>query len=291
MKKNKRKKISLTAYLMVLPMAVLFLLFHTTPFLQGIFYSFTNWQGFGEWSFVGIRNYAHLFTDPSIIDAYAFTFKFAIAATILVNVLSLLLALGLNAKIKFRSFLKATYFLPYMLSTLIIGFIFNFIFSNIIPSIGSHIGIKALSISILGTEHAWIGILIVTVWQSLAFNTLIYLSGLQTIDNGIYEAADIDGASGWMRFWKLTFPLLAPFFTINMVLSVKNFLMVFDQIMAMTGGGPGNATTSISVLIYSKGFNGGQFAIQSANSVLLFVIVVIISLFQLRVLEKRESNL
>lgn len=291
MKKNKRKKISLTAYLMVLPMAVLFFLFHTTPFLQGIFYSFTNWQGFGEWSFVGIRNYAHLFTDPSIIDAYAFTFKFAIAATILVNVLSLLLALGLNAKIKFRSFLKATYFLPYMLSTLIIGFIFNFIFSNIIPSMGSHIGIKALSISILGTEHAWIGILIVTVWQSLAFNTLIYLSGLQTIDNGIYEAADIDGASGWMRFWKLTFPLLAPFFTINMVLSVKNFLMVFDQIMAMTGGGPGNATTSISVLIYSKGFNGGQFAIQSANSVLLFVIVVIISLFQLRVLEKRESNL
>ena len=133
--------------------------------------------------------------------------------------------------------------------------------------------------------------MIVTVWQSLAFNTLIYLSGLQTIDNGIYEAADIDGASGWMRFWKLTFPLLAPFFTINMVLSVKNFLMVFDQIMAMTGGGPGNATTSISVLIYSKGFNGGQFAIQSANSVLLFVIVVIISLFQLRVLEKRESNL
>ena len=291
MKKNKRKKISLTAYLMVLPMALLFFLFHTTPFLQGIFYSFTNWQGFGEWSFVGIRNYAHLFTDPSIIDAYAFTFKFAIAATILVNVLSLLLALGLNAKIKFRSFLKATYFLPYMLSTLIIGFIFNFIFSNIIPSIGSHIGIKALSISILGTEHAWIGILIVTVWQSLAFNTLIYLSGLQTIDSGIYEAADIDGASGWMRFWKLTFPLLAPFFTINMVLSVKNFLMVFDQIMAMTGGGPGNATTSISVLIYSKGFNGGQFAIQSANSVLLFVIVVIISLFQLRVLEKRESNL
>ncbi|CAM3182545.1 Raffinose/stachyose/melibiose transport system permease protein [Lactococcus hircilactis] len=121
MKKNKTKKIPLTAYLMVLPMAALFFLFHTTPFLQGIFYSFTNWQGFGEWSFVGLNNYAHLFTDPSIIDAYVFTFKFAIAATILVNILSLLLALGLNAKIKFKSFLKATYFLPYMLSTLIIG--------------------------------------------------------------------------------------------------------------------------------------------------------------------------
>lgn len=272
-------------------MALLFFLFHTTPFLQGIFYSFTNWQGFGDWAFVGLKNYATLFTDPSILAAYVFTFKFAIAATILVNVLSLLIALGLNAKIKFKSFLKATYFLPYMLSTLVIGFIFNFIFSNLIPQLGQILSIKALSISILGTDNAWIGVLIVTVWQSLAFNTLIYLSGLQTIDGDVNEAALLDGATGFTKFRTITFPLLAPFFTINMVLSVKNFLMVFDQIMAMTGGGPGNSTTSISVLIYSKGFNGGQFAIQSANSVLLFLVVVAISLFQLRVLEKREAKL
>jgi raffinose/stachyose/melibiose transport system permease protein len=275
---------------MVMPLAALFFLFHTTPFLEGIFYSFTNWQGFGDWTFVGLANYLHLFTDPLILGAYAFTFKFALAATLAVNILSLLLALALNSKIKFQGFLKATYFLPYMLSTLIIGFVFTFIFSDLLPQIGQSLSIKALSVSILGTDHAWIGVLIVTVWQSLAFNTLIYLSGLQTIDGDVNEAALLDGATGFTKFRTITFPLLAPFFTINMVLSVKNFLMVFDQIMAMTGGGPGNSTTSISVLIYQKGFNGGQFAIQSANSVLLFLIVIVISFFQLRVLEKREAN-
>lgn len=124
-----------------------------------------------------------------------------------------------------------------------------------------------------------------------AFNTLIYLSGLQTIDRDVYEAANLDGAHGFTRLRKITFPLLAPFFTINMVLSVKGFLMAFDQIMAMTNGGPGNATTTISVLIYKKGFQGAQFAYQSANAVLLFLVVVIISIVQLRVLEKREAKM
>ncbi|MDR0300601.1 MAG: sugar ABC transporter permease [Streptococcaceae bacterium] len=288
--KNKLHKISSAYYFMVLPLAALFFLFHTLPFLQGIFYSLTDWQGFGVWSFVGLNNYLHLFTDPTILGAYAFTFKFAIAATVTVNILSLLIALGLNSKIKLQGFLKAVYFMPYMLSTLIIGFVFTFIFSNLIPQIGRSLSVQALSVSILGTDKAWLGVLIVTVWQSLAFNTLIYLSGLQTIDGDVNEAALLDGATGLTKFRTITFPLLAPFFTINMVLSVKNFLMVFDQIIAMTGGGPGNSTTSISVLIYQKGFNGGQFAIQSANSVILFLIVIIISFFQLRVLEKREAN-
>jgi raffinose/stachyose/melibiose transport system permease protein len=276
---------------MVVPMAVLFFAFHTIPFLQGIFYSFTNWQGYGSFAMTGLRNYARLFTDPAISGAYLFTFKFAIIATIAVNVLSLLVALGLNAKIRFKSFLRATYFLPYMLSTLIVGFIFTFVFSSLLPQLAQSLSIKALSTNILGTDNAWIGVLIVTVWQSMAFNTLIYLSGLQTIDADVNEAALLDGATGWTKFRTITFPLLAPFFTINMVLSGKNFLMIFDQIIAMTGGGPGTSTTSISVLIYQKGLGAGQFGIQSANSVLLFIIVVVISFFQLRVLEKREDKL
>lgn len=287
----KKKRIPVAFYLMTVPLAMCFFLFHTFPFLQGVFYSLTDWKGYGDWQFVGLKNYLYLFTDKDIVSAYLFTFKFALVATVAVNVLSLMLALGLNAKIKFQSFLKGIYFLPYVLGTLIIGFIFNFIFGNLVPQVGESLSIQALSVNILGTKNAWIGIIIVTVWQSLAFNTLIYLSGLQTIDQDIYEAADLDGAKGFQRFKSITFPLLAPFFTINMVLSVKGFLMAFDQIMAMTGGGPGNTTTSISVLIYKKGFQGGQFAIQSANAVVLFLVVIAISIFQLRVLEKREGNL
>lgn len=286
----KKKKINKAFYLITVPMAVLFFMFHTFPFLQGIFYSFTDWKGYGNWNFVGLRNYLHIFKDPNITTSYLFTFKFAFFATILVNICSLTLACGLNCKIKMKNFLKAVYFLPYMLGVLIIGYVFNFIFANMLPQVGEFLNIGVLKTNILGTNHAWIGVLFVTVWQSLAFNTLIYLSGLQSVDEDVYEAAILDGAKGLKRFWKITFPLIAPFFTINMVLCVKGFLMAFDQFMAMTGGGPGTSTTTISLLIYKKGFQGAQFAYQSANAVMLFVVVVAISIFQLVVLEKREEK-
>ena len=287
---KQKKKINVYFYIMVVPMAVLFFIFHTFPFLQGVFFSFTDWKGYGDWNFVGLRNYLNIFKDKNVLSAYFFTFKFAICATVLVNVLSLALASALNANIKGKNFLKAVYFLPYMLGTLIISYVFKYIFSNIVPMFGKAMGIEVLSKNILGTTHAWIGLLIVTIWQSMAFNTLIYLSGLQTVDKALYEAAALDGATGMKKFLKITFPLIAPFFTINMVLSGKNFLMSFDQFLAMTNGGPGTATTTISVLIYKKGFSGGQFAYQSANAVLMFVMVILISVFQLRVLEKREEK-
>ena len=211
--------------------------------------------------------------------------------TILVNVISLVLACALNAKIKFKNTIKAFYFLPYMLGSLIVGFIFNYIFANLVPELGKALGIKALSVNILGTNNAIWGIIAVSLWIGCAFNTLIYIAGLQSIDTDVYEAADLDGATGFKRFSKITFPLLAPSFTINMVLSAKGYLMVYDQIMAMTDGGPGTATTSIAVLIYKRGFGGGQFAYQSANAVMLFIVVVLISIFQLRILEKREEKL
>lgn len=178
-----------------------------------------------------------------------------------------------------------------MLGSLIVGFIFNYIFANLVPVVGKALGIASLSTNILGTEYAMWGIIVVTVWSSCPFNTLIYIAGLQSIDTDVYEAADLDGATGFKRFSRITFPLLAPSFTVNMVLSAKGYLMVYDQIMAMTDGGPGTTTTSIAVLIYKKGFGGGQFAYQSANAVVLFLVVVAVSIFQLRVLEKREEKL
>ncbi|MFB5662550.1 carbohydrate ABC transporter permease [Alteribacillus sp. HJP-4] len=279
-------------FFMALPALILFFVFHTYPMLQGIFYSFTNWKGYGEWDFVGIRNYINVFQDFRALNAYGFTFQFAIVSTILVNIFSLIIAIGLNAKIKFRKTLRALYFVPNILSILIVGFIFNFIFTHFLPGIASSIGLTALSANILGNpDLAWVGIVIMAVWQATAFNTILYLAGLQTIPSDIYEASEIDGAGKWKQFWKMTFPLIAPFFTINMVLAMKNFLMVFDHIIALTGGGPGQATESISLLIYRGGFEGGQFAYQSANAVVYFVIIVVISIFQIRILQKREVQL
>lgn len=292
-KKKTMKLKNVPFYLMTVPALLLFAIFHTYPALQGIYYSFTNWDGLSfTYDFVGIKNYVNLFKDLNILNSYLFTFKFAIISTILVNVLSLLIAIGLNAKIKGKNFFRATYFLPNVLGVLIVGFIFNFIFSNVIPNLGDKLDIGFLSINILGSDKfAWLGIVIVAVWQACAFNVILYLSGLQTVPSELYEASSLDGANKRQEFWKITFPMIAPFFTINMVLSMKNFLMVFDQIVALTGGGPGRATESISLLIYKGGFQGGEFAYQSANSVIYFIVIVVISVIQIKVLQKREMDM
>ncbi|AFC29314.1 carbohydrate ABC transporter permease [Paenibacillus mucilaginosus] len=280
-------------YLMTVPALLLFFTFHTIPVIQGIFYSFTNWDGFSpSYDFIGIKNYLSVFQDGDVLNSYLFTFKFAVLTTLLVNALSLLIALGLNAKIKLRQFFRGVYFLPNVLSVLIVGYIFNYLFSNVFPVWGAKTGIEALSGNLLGSmEYAWIGIVIVVVWQSLAFNSILYLAGLQTISEDLYEASSLDGAGRWREFWSITFPLIASFFTINMVLSLRSFLQVFDQIIALTGGGPGRATQSIAHLIYTGGFQGQEFAYQSANSVIYLIVIVGISFVQIAFLQKREMDM
>ena len=186
-------------YLMiVLPMVLLFFAFHTFPLLRGFVYSLTNSKGFGTYEFIGLRNYADLFVDERVRNSYLFTFKFAIVCTIVVNIISMILALGLNSKIKFKSTFRGLYFLPNILGGLIIGYIFNFIFTFILPSIGQALGSEVLSKSILGSVNlAWIGIVICVAWQAIAFNTIIYISGLQTIPADVYEAGYIDGTTKW----------------------------------------------------------------------------------------------
>ena len=281
-----------TLLLMTLPALLLFVLFNTIPLITGAFYSLTNYRGYGSYDFVGFRNFIDLFQDSRVGKSYLFTFKYAIAGTILVNVLSLLIAMGLNSKIKFKSTLRGLYFLPNILGGLVVGYIFSFIFTYIIPAAAQALRIDFLSNSILASEQwAWVGVLIVGVWQTVAMNTIIYISGLQTIPADIYEASSIDGAGKWYTFRKLTLPLLLPFISTNLILSTKNMLMVFDQIMSLTKGGPAQSTESISYLIYRNGMDGGQFGFQSANAVVFFIVIVAISVFQLVITNKKEEQL
>ena len=281
-----------TFLMITIPIVLLFFCFNTLPLIQGIIYSFTNFKGYGSYDWVGLRNYIDLFQDSRVGNSYLFTFKLAICATIVVNVISLVLALGLNSKIKFKSALRGAYFVPNILGALVVGYIFNYFFTYILPAFGKMIGSGTLGSSMLSNEKlAWIAVVIVCAWQSIAMNTIIYISGLQTVPEDVYEAGSIDGATGWKKFKNLTFPLILPFFTINMVLCVKNFLMVFDQIMALTKGGPAQSTESISYLIYQNGMGGGQVGFQSANAVIFFIVIVGISVFQLGVLGKKEEQL
>lgn len=293
MKKDRRLSQKTRTYiLMALPALLLFVLFNTIPLITGFVYSFTNSRGYGSFDFVGFRNFVDLFQDTRVGNSYLFTFKYAIVGTILVNVLSLVIAIGLNSKIKFKNTLRGIYFIPNILGGLIVGYIFSFIFTYIIPALGTTLHIGFLENSILASESAaWIGVLIVGVWQAVAMNTIIYISGLQAIPADVYEASAIDGAGKWYTFRKITLPLLVPFITINFILSTKNMLMVFDQIMSLTKGGPAQSTESISYLIYRNGMEGGQFGFQCANAVMFFIVIVAISVLQMRLTSKKEEQL
>ena len=275
-----------------IPILILFFMFNTLPLIRGVIYSFTNYKGYGTYDFVGFRNYVDLFQDSRVGKSYLFTFKFAIVSTIVTNVVSLILALGLNSNIKGKSALRGIYFIPNVLGGLVVGYIFSFIFTYILPTVGQKLGIGFLSSSMLSSESsAWLAIVFVACWQSVAMNTIIYISGLQTVPEDVYEAGSIDGATGWSKFKNLTFPLIIPFFSINMVLCMKNFLMVFDQIMALTKGGPAQSTESISYLIYNNGMSGGQFGFQSANAVIFFIVIVVISVAQMKFTGSKEEQL
>lgn len=282
---NKKLSRNQTFLLITIPVLALFFCFNTLPLIKGLMYSFTNFRGFGSYEWVGMRNYADLFTDARVGKSYLFTFKFALLATVVTNVIALLLALGLNGKIRAKSALRGVYFVPRILGGLVVGYIFGYIFTYILPAVTG--GSSMLS----NTGTAWIAIVIVAAWQSIAQTTLIYISGLQTVPEDVYEAGAIDGATGWKSFKNLTFPLIIPFFSINMVLSMKDFLMVFDQIMALTKGGPAQSTESISFLIYNNGMGGGQFGFQSANAVIFFIVIVTISVLQLNITGKKEEQL
>ena len=282
---NKKLSRNQTFLLITVPVLALFFCFNTLPLIKGLIYSFTNFKGFGSYDWVGMRNYADLFTDARVGKSYLFTFKFAILATVLTNVIALLLALGLNGKIKAKSALRGMYFVPRILGGLVVGYIFGYIFTYILPAM------TGTGSMLSNTKTAWIAIVIVAAWQSIAQTTLIYISGLQTVPEDVYEAGAIDGATGWLSFKSLTFPLIIPFFSINMVLSMKDFLMVFDQIMALTKGGPAQSTESISYLIYNNGMGGGQFGFQSANAVIFFIVIVAISVAQLTITGKKEEQL
>jgi raffinose/stachyose/melibiose transport system permease protein len=281
-----------TFWAITIPVVLLFFTFNTLPMLKGFMYSFTNYRGYGDYDYVGFRNYKDLFTDLRVGKSYLFTFKYALVGTVLVNVLSLIMALGLNNRIRFKSALRGIYFVPNILGGLVIGYIFSFFFTYIVPAVGKALNIGFIQNSILASEkYAWIGVLIVGVWQAVATNTIIYISGLQTVPEDVYEASNLDGATKWQEFWKVTLPLVVPFLTINLVLSTKNLLMVFDQIMSLTKGGPAQSTESISYLIYRNGMDGGQFGFQSANAVIFFLVIVGITVAQLTIMNKKEEQL
>ena len=256
-----------TFLMILIPVLILFCAFNTFPLLTGFFYSFTDSKGYGAFEIVGFQNYIDLFQDARVGNSYLFTFKVAVVSTILVNVISLIIAIGLSSKIKFKSALRGLYFVPRILGALVVGYVFSYFFTYIVPAVTGAESILA------SKEWAWVAIVVVLVWQACAQTTIIYITGLSSVPEDVYEAGALDGATGWDKFRYLTFPLIMPSITTNMVLVMKDMLMVFDQIVSMTSGGPAQSTESISYLIYNNGLSGGQFGFQCANAVIFFILI------------------
>ena len=269
----------------LIPVLILFCAFNTIPLLTGFFYSFTDSKGYGAFDIVGLQNYIDLFQDARVGNSYLFTFKIAVVSTILVNVISLMLAIGLSSKIKFKSALRGIYFVPRILGGLVVGYVFSYFFTYIVPALTGTTSMLA------STEWAWVAIVVVLVWQACAQTTIIYITGLSSVPEDVYEAGALDGATGWDKFRYLTFPLIMPSITTNMVLVMKDMLMTFDQIVAMTSGGPAQSTESISYLIYQNGLNNSQFGFQCANAVIFFIVIAVISIAQTKFLNSKEEQL
>ena len=286
---RRRRKVEPLYYLFLFPAVLMFTLAITLPGMIGIFFSFTDSIGIGTWKMIGLTNYLALFSDPAILQSYLFTFGFALATVLVVNVTAFLLAVGLTAKIRFKTGLRTIFVIPMVISGIIIAYVFNFLFSNSLPAAGSAVGISWLETSLLANpDLAWIAIVIVTAWQAIPGTLLIYIAGILSIPGDVYEAADIDGANKAQQLLRITLPLVFGYVVINFILGFKNFLNAYDIIVGLTNGGPGTATRSIAMTIIA-GFNGGDYSYQMANATIFFIITIIISVIQLSLTRGRSA--
>ncbi|MBS6644386.1 MAG: sugar ABC transporter permease [Clostridiaceae bacterium] len=287
-----KRKSSFMEFMIVIPALAFYLLFVIYPLFGGIFYSLTDWNGVSaSFNFINIENYIRLFQDKYVLQPLKNTFIYAFFTTIILNILGLAMAVGTETVARGKNVFRALLFIPAVVSSILVGFVFNFFFANVMADLGKAWDIPLLANNILGsTKHSlWMGIL-VSSWKMAGWYMVIYIAGLQNIDQSLYDAADIDGATSWKRFRYVTFPLLAPSFTINMVLAVERAFKEYDLIFALTGGGPGRSSELISLTIFNESFTNKRAGYGSALGVVLFVIIVVITLFQMKVLRRREDN-
>ncbi len=288
-----RKKISqLTQQLVFVgPTTIFFALIVLIPFLLGIYYSMTNWNGVSRnLEFVGLSNYVHVFTaDPEFRNAFWFTVRFTVVAVLLTNLLGFFLAYFLTKPLKSKNVLRTVFFMPNMIGGLLLGFIWQFIFVRGFAAIGEATGIGFFNLPWLGNEPtAFWGIVIVFVWQYAGYLMVIYIASLNNVSKDVLESAEIDGANRTQVLWKIIVPLVMPAVTVCLFLTISWSFKMFDLNLALTNGGPFNATRSVALDIYREAFTNSRLGLGTAKAVIFFVIVAIITAIQVRATKSRE---
>lgn len=258
------------------------------PLFFGIYYSFTDWNGVTNNGFVGIQNYLDVFKDKEFIQSLWFTTKFSIVAIILINIIGLGLAVLVTQKLKGSNLLRTIFFMPNLIGGLILGFIWQFIFTKAFASVGEMVGIDSLKIWLSTTSTGFWALVIVMCWQMSGYIMVIYISYLQSVDESLLEAAGLDGASSWQKFWQIKFPMIMPGFTVSLFMTLSNCFKLYDQNLSLTGGGPYKSTQMVAMNIFNTAFSQNKMGYAQAKGIIFFIIVAAISLTQVYITKKKE---
>lgn len=279
-----------TAFLFILPMLALFIVFRFVPIFGAAGMSFTDYRISGEFEFVGVENYARLLSDPVFFGALQTTLLFGLIYVPLVIVLSLATAMLLHHLVWAKGFFRGALFLPYVTSFVLAGVIWLWVFAadGLINGTLSQWGLSTLPF-LSGDQASILGSLaIVTAWRGFGYSMLILLAGLKNIPEELNEAATLDGATGLQRFFRITLPLLRPVMFFVLVIETIGAFQIFDVIYVMTGGGPARASYSLIYMLYEQGFKFFDFGYAATIGIALFVLVFIVSLIQRRFLDREN---
>ncbi len=278
-------------FLFIAPAFLLFAVLFVVPFFSGFYYSITNWNGIDRVAqVVGLRNFQKIFTiDDVFWKSFQNTLIYTAGHVVLVNILSFFLALILTRKLLFQKPLRIIFFLPNVLSMVIVGAIWSFLLGQASHELAAKTGIALLGISWLGDpKFALLSVILVSLWQSIGWYMLIYVAGVESVPPALIEAAHIDGASPGQRLRRIILPLTVPSITICVFLTIVNSMRMFDLVYSMTQGGPGHETESVIFNIYNTSFHSFLYGYGTAKSLVLLVFILVFSFAQVYVLKRRE---
>ena len=280
--------------LMYVPAVLLFALFIFYPFIQGIRVSFTDWNGYSQnYNWVGFDKYKMMLSDKNVWITVKNTIIYGFGSTFFQNILGLAYALFLDSQIRGKGLVRTIVYLPVIISPLIMGYIWYFFFQydgGAVNDAISLFGLEPVDWLSKGPVAVWL-ITFVNTYQYMGTAMIIYLAGLQSIPKDYYEAASIDGAGGWTKFRSVTIPLLMPSITINILINIIGGLKLFDVIVAMTNGGPGYASSSISTMMYNLYFARQDAGYAAALGNTMFLMIAIVSLLALFYLKRKEVKM
>jgi len=271
-----------------IPLAI-FTVVLVVPFVNGFYYTFTDWDGFKVDKFVGFSNYAESFADPKFWTTLRFTGLFVVVSLVLVNVVAFGLALIVTANLRSRNFLRTLFFVPNLVGGVVLGVIWQFIFNSAIVALANKYDWELFKQSWLqDTNKAFWALIIVTVWQSSGYMMIVYITGLVSVETDVLEASQIDGASPLRTLFAIKIPLMAQAFTIALFLTLRGGFMAYDVNVALTGGGPFRTTELISLHIFQDAFGEGNFGTGQSKAVIMFIVVALAALVQVTVSKRYE---